>query len=1489
MTTCGIDNIQQTLFLGCSIIDFSCSLGLNEQPTEVSVRLVEDSCASPAGHYKVYYDLSQPLGSIEQQWTAADPGFSSFGINNNEPPRLGAPVYFRVGTFEFMGVIQSWTKLNVQSDQNTYEVKLVTPIELLNGCQVIVGEYSGPIKGFNIFNVYGFHELFSSTVSAPKYTDPSFTIDGPVMGAYLNVFGGADINNAGMTWNKIKTGLQILTSNITPSHLLGYEIFSQAGRLVYFGGQFNGNFGLVPRDFTNLNLGLLFGITNELSSYYLDISEVPFVPDDYRIEGPSIGLLQLISQVCNDFGMDFYIEVVPVKDGGTLRKFIKVRTISRAQQPDTNIVSQYIQSAAEVVDSSFGRELRNENTTTFLVGGAKQVIWQVDQGLPDPNFDPEETYFDYAFPANNDYVRRRIVPFFGINSSGNAYTLFADPSTGNDPLYDYINLDLSSKHTWKILGPLLPQEIPVTISEMRQAEAGYDAWSSYSRAHNTYLNQTLSNAGYDIDSTYVDALNEVFTGRLSMRDLVSLNAKKSLDQLSSELRLYCQIIADVYSNSKKSLMVRVPFVASKYQIDSTTIASTLANLQVQTTDTPSDGGWTEAAGVLQLPNPGIYTDRLRLEDGRMKPFAMFDLIEDDISGPSLATSTTQQFDTEDSFAISRENFPNLSSPGSPGNVLYHTFQQDGQLVYLDRLNLISPRVVIRFSNPLDFNSDSNPLFGKEGWNIHQNQALFNTVTQNQHSTEAEIAKLAASELVVIPNGVAIALKSNSFVYGPWKPNNVIEAGPPGQIKFQKEEDLVPWQFGSMYNLDQVGQTRANSSVTIMTEGEVGNITIPGWPTIPLGAELASLQGLTNQFYPTAKYLLENRYSNYGVVTLNDSNNNVTMFNILSIPLGYWNGSYGPTITNINVNVSTDTITTTYSFRTYTPKFGVISKLNADRLERRFVQQKNDAVRDRFYRELKNIQNQYSRSLKRLADIGDSRARKSTPHSVLVGELRAWDKTIPATGLSVTGDGIYRRPIISTKSMFDLQNHMFSSSGYDPIAIMSLDGLVRPISLSGAGGLPRFTANATISGINNTASATPPFHSGASVQTYEYRQDINIKYLNPLANPSGTGLNYSEIQVRHTGIAGHDFDIIARGKLTGISGAGHSLIMPMDSGGFMSAAGADYENDYRLLALRGPLILQGWGYDTDGKPIPNSADYDLNIINSGIFATTGLSDKFYPDFLKKSHLWPVAPVDLRYDRRRNVWTAPPAYEFIVATLTEDIAASGSGSAVFNVTSGYNSLGVPVSFGYVTLNDKVGSSYSAGSKVIAYYDIKTGQYNIISAQGSGGSSMNFKIVMIDTDISGSINCTGMSYSGLNLYGYRRNVVDMKYYTNATSLNYITGLSSGNSCFQSGTGLVNAMVLATTTSGVTIITGTPPNTGISGTYNVIVHDTTPIFYDDVKPFILSSYTRVDYPNYPENDTFPPTGVGSNFFKKKYRGIAINDTLVTALCYALPAPDIP
>ena len=85
---------NQYLFLGCSIMGFSGSSGWNGQQSEITVQLVEDTCESPDGKPKKYYDEKLQL----QDWTDPDPGF--YGLTNEI---IGCPVYFRVNDFEFSG------------------------------------------------------------------------------------------------------------------------------------------------------------------------------------------------------------------------------------------------------------------------------------------------------------------------------------------------------------------------------------------------------------------------------------------------------------------------------------------------------------------------------------------------------------------------------------------------------------------------------------------------------------------------------------------------------------------------------------------------------------------------------------------------------------------------------------------------------------------------------------------------------------------------------------------------------------------------------------------------------------------------------------------------------------------------------------------------------------------------------------------------------------------------------------------------------------------------------------------------------------------------------------------------------------------------------------------------------------------------------------------------------------------------------------------
>ena len=148
---------------------------------------------------------------------------------------------------------------------------------------------------------------------------------------------------------------------------------------------------------------------------------------------------------------------------------------------------------------------------------------------------------------------------------------------------------------------------------------------------------------------------------------------------------------------------------------------------------------------------------------------------------------------------------------------------------------------------------------------------------------------------------------------------------------------------------------------------------------------------------------------------------------------------------------------------------------------------------------------------------------------------------------------------------------------------------------------------------------------------------------------------------------------------------------------------------RPMALRGPLIIQGWGYDMQGKPIPNKAD-TVNDARAGTFTSSNLKDKFIDNMLESRETWPVAPLDLRYDRSRKVWTVPNTFRIIKATAELDIDAGSAGAAVpNNINTVYDSNGSEESDPTITVdNPSFGSTITSGEQFFTFYDTKDCKY-------------------------------------------------------------------------------------------------------------------------------------------------------------------------------------
>ena len=173
-------------------------------------------------------------------------------------------------------------------------------------------------------------------------------------------------------------------------------------------------------------------------------------------------------------------------------------------------------------------------------------------------------------------------------------------------------------------------------------------------------------------------------------------------------------------------------------------------------------------------------------------------------------------------------------------------------------------------------------------------------------------------------------------------------------------------------------------------------------------------------------------------------------------------------------------------------------------------------------------------------------------------------------------------------------------------------------------------------------ASPP--SGYTGGTYEASgfNAITIYDLQPWQNPSGMPpWDKVPSERSDTSTIGHDLEVVGRTGTDRNStpSGGLGMYQAGVAQGDTGVDAFDYRDDYKFMALKGPLIVHGWGYDCNGRPVPNLGDSE-EATSSGVFTKDGLDDnKFLEGHLRKPHTWPVGPVDLRWDRNRCVWVSP----------------------------------------------------------------------------------------------------------------------------------------------------------------------------------------------------------------------------------------------------------
>ena len=1270
---------DQHLFLGCSVMSFSTSVGWNEQGSTLTVNLVQDPCAPPVTKPKKYWDNTL----TQQNWTSADPGF--FGLTYNI---IGAPVYFRIGNFEFSGIVQSWDQSNAESGNPTYSVQIADPRTILDGVQLIINDYAGSVGSiYNLFNVFGYVESTGSGSCLEHYqATPGYYIpgsagtDGTVFGSPAGVFGGADANNNGMQWNQIISGVRALTCGV-PSIT---NNFSPYGRVVFKG----------PTSYSANGMGLMpYDDGSGLSYYFLDLSDMPIAPSYWRLAGTSTSLMDAVSQLCQDSGYDYYVELIPVVQSGTIYKFIKVRSVSRLNEPSLNAIDAFIANR-QVISYNNGRELRNEPTSSFIIGGKKNSFYQITQS-DDPEGDGQPT------PEELDDI---ILPYFGVDQSGN---IIVPQKTGDDDFWSFeapaleLQLQLNNTHYNKSV----PASINVDEKELLAAESGIEFWITYASYNNTELWQALdvdlvsgSLAWLQIGALFVEVAKTT-NNTLRPMDYLSSRAKTFNANDDFEDMEVCDVgfawlkkyTTEYYA---RRYQVRVPFTCGRIDGES--------GIRL-TSEQPSDGGYTSATDVLGLSHPSAYTDFFLLDDNRLGAFCTF-------TNPEAIQCSNLSIDD---FIIYGSN-------------LCTKIDVEPEYKYVDRASLFSPRTIITLPQQMrDLSVDGT---AQNAWlklvaafktGYQELEAITPATPPTDEEVEAMFRRslegigahnlyFPTSNRAVMPDKVGFGIQSNVLRYGPWA-----SAGPAGAVSVSVEDGLVPWEYGGFTSMNLAGQALADAGITNMQVAEEGSITVAGYPELPLGSELLAADA-GGPYYSGGTNLVENRTISSGSVFSNP---------YYWTNVAQWSGGYGPNVTSITTNVGDNGLQTTYNLRVWTPKFGLFAKKNAERIKQigslylSMGKQLSTIFKDR----ITTSKYQFlQESVDREAKTWDEGVFKkpNSPHEILTGQLIDWN------------NGEYKRPLVASISALELPIDL--ESDYDKKAFMSLDGLLRPVSVNGSGGLPRYVYNSGDSGIvictnpyTNGIGMQPPVNKEGEGFLYYSYDHYNGRYLqkdlNPFATHSGWLVNVHSDTKDH----GHDIEIVGRDNVPPAS----SMLMPVQGyADTQNLSQSDYpsDQDSRVLALRGPLLMQGWGYDTDGKPVPNKID-TTGDASRGIFSSRNLEDKFMDDWLRHSNCWPVAPVDLRLDRRRGVWTVPQ-YRPVVAMLKECWDGSNGEQVIAEVVDGpelYDDEGNIIDHPEIFISDLCNerwrySSYppligggKSGDIVIAQYDPYNCRYNLIQS--------------------------------------------------------------------------------------------------------------------------------------------------------------------------------
>ena len=265
----------------------------------------------------------------------------------------------------------------------------------------------------------------------------------------------------------------------------------------------------------------------------------------------------------------------------------------------------------------------------------------------------------------------------------------------------------------------------------------------------------------------------------------------------------------------------------------------------------------------------------------------------------------------------------------------------------------------------------------------------------------------------------------------------------------------------------------------------------------------------------------------------------------------------------------------------------------------------------------------------MPDNDKHKGSKSVLHSDFVVE-HVWDGDNFNESLA---NPVFRASVVSSTTDEFTEKINQLDSDFNKKAGVGFDGVYSPYStFFGASGFPHFEVPTDKTQPNSLT--LNPFNPNNAL-TFYYAPTGSLLYSASItgATPSADELAFSTADT--TTIVGTGIRLDNRkGLSNGWLESGHNIEFAAKGTGdfrfsdfndeYASYKGSHVEvTNIRSVGLRSPMVVTGWGFDTNGNPVP---------------ADTGDNTKFASGAFSDMSNWKSGPVDLRWDDERKVWEA-----------------------------------------------------------------------------------------------------------------------------------------------------------------------------------------------------------------------------------------------------------